>query len=73
MFARPRHVREIHRSRTEHPFRVDWSPWQQSKPGCRLLAGREFGPAMPDQKLALAELEALAGALLPVLLAFLHA
>src|SRR5713226_2796021 len=42
---------------------------------CRLLAGREFVPAIQDRTiiLALAELEALAGALLPVLFAFLHA
>src|ERR1017187_7828935 len=47
-------------------------------PGCRLLAGREFCPSRKAGRtrtleLALAELEALAGALLPVLLAFLHA
>src|SRR3984885_7574268 len=53
---------------------------------CRLLAGREFVPVSRDiaganpktkgprpNRLALAELEALAGALLPVLFAFLHA
>src|ERR1700730_2687173 len=42
---------------------------------CRLLAGREFVPRIQDRTLGLtlAELEALAGALLPVLLAFLHA
>src|SRR5271163_2708635 len=44
---------------------------------CRFLTGRELGPApsrKPDRKkLALAELEPPASALLPVLLAFLHA
>src|SRR5271155_2523993 len=44
---------------------------------CRFLTGRELGPASlrkPDRKkLALAELEPPASALLPVLLAFLHA
>src|SRR5712691_639262 len=47
-------------------------------PKCRLLAGREFVPSRlagrgRTRYLALAELEALAGALLPVFLAFLHA
>jgi hypothetical protein len=60
-------------ARTEHP--VLGGLQVQPTPGCRLLAGREFGPAnrTRNSELAFAELEALAGTLLPVLFAFLHA
>jgi hypothetical protein len=64
MFARPdRFVTPMVQNRTSY---------------CRLLAGREFVPSRKTGRditlgLTLAELEALAGALLPVLLAFLHA
>jgi hypothetical protein len=67
MFARPGPLREP-RSGTEHPI-------AGSLPAVNLAASSAAANVAIQNPfaLALAELEALAGALLPVLLAFLHA
>src|SRR5882672_4628905 len=68
--------RVANRFRTEHPYSGELHV--EPVPGCQLLAGREFAASRKAGRgrtccLTLAELEALAGALLPVFLAFLHA
>src|SRR5580692_11759883 len=66
MFACPVAAADTHRPGTQHPIAGSLPAVNLSRP-----ARRER--TEPFAKLALAELEALAGTLLPVLLAFLHA
>src|SRR6185369_5419034 len=76
MFARPGPFPKDRRSETEHPIAGSLPAVNLFQPakaaGTELFKYTAGLPTSPN-RLALAELEALAGALLPVLLAFLHA